>query len=571
MIPPHSMLTIKNRGTEATALSSGAAAQRSALRRPCFAVQVAAILFLTGCGPPGPRALFSGKKLLETGHYEEAIAKFKLATSLLSTNAQAWNYLGLAYHHAGRPEEAANAYSRALALNHDLNEAHFNLGCLWLAQNKFEAAKTEFTIYTLRRGNSAEGFLKLAAAQLHCHELSGAEKSFNDVLRLSPQNVEALTGLGVVSVQRGHADEGAQDFKKVLKLQPDYAPAMLNLAVVQQEYVKDRQGALQTYRSYLALRPAPGNSEAVREVVNQLEQELAPPVHATATTASSQANTNAAMPKPVPVEPTRVVTTPKPVPTNTTRLASAPKTDSGGTSARPPSTANTPKPAPAVTAAAAVPLEVVRLADEPPLKTADDVSPPRTAAAEPTASAPTSSVLEVSNNRGWPRYAYKSPRKPAAGNRTEAERVFAQGAQAHQAGRLPEAIQAYRRAEQADPSYFDAHYNLALAASALGNLPMALGAYEAALAVKPGSVDARYNFVLALKQAGYPVDAAQELEKLLAQNPNDSRTHLALGNLYAQQLQQPVKARTHYLKVLEIDPRNSQAGAIRYWLDGGSH
>jgi len=29
---------------------------------------------------------------------------------------------------------------------------------------------------------------------------------------------------------------------------------------------------------------------------------------------------------------------------------------------------------------------------------------------------------------------------------------------------------------------------------------------------------------------------------------------------------QPVKARQHYLKVLEVEPRHPQAGAIRYWL-----
>ena len=39
--------------------------------------------------------------------------------------------------------EAEKAYQRALALNHDLTEAHYNLGCLWLEQNKPEAARTE--------------------------------------------------------------------------------------------------------------------------------------------------------------------------------------------------------------------------------------------------------------------------------------------------------------------------------------------------------------------------------------------------------------------------------------------
>ena len=164
------------------------------------------------------------------------------------------------------------------------------------------------------------------------------------------------------------------------------------------------------------------------------------------------------------------------------------------------------------------------------------------------------------------RYAYKSPARPAAGNRSAAERLFAQGAQAYRANRLPEAIQAYRAAVQQDPSLFEGHYNLGLAAMQAGNLPLALTAYETALAVQPASLDARYNFALALKQGNYLADAVIELERIVGSFPNETRAHLALGNLYAQQFGQPAKARQHYLKVLEVEPRHPQAGAIRFWL-----
>ena len=104
--------------------------------------------------------MLEGKRLIDDGQYPQAIQKLKAASMLLGgTNAVAWNYLGMAYHHAGEVAEAEWAYQRALALNHDLGEVRYNLGCLWLAQNKLEAAKSEFTAYTLRRPNAAEGFL----------------------------------------------------------------------------------------------------------------------------------------------------------------------------------------------------------------------------------------------------------------------------------------------------------------------------------------------------------------------------------------------------------------------------
>ena len=87
-----------------------------------------------------------------------------------------------------------------------------------------------------------------------------------------------------------------------------------------------------------------------------------------------------------------------------------------------------------------------------------------------------------------------------------------------------------------------------------------------ALAVQPDSLDARYNFALTLKAAGYELDAVDELKKILASSPDETRAHLALANLYAQQLRDFPQARTHYLKVLELDPATPQATDIRFWL-----
>src|SRR5438093_617309 len=163
---------------------------RAAMLAIKFRSGFGAIYFLTlavvlaGCTPPGPRALLDGKRLLEQGRYPQAVEKLTLATSLMATNAQAWNYLGLACHRAGKATEAERAYRHALDLNRELFEARYNLGCLWLDQNKPADAKNEFTACTLRRGNSAEAWLKLGTAQSHLRESADAEESFRKALRL---------------------------------------------------------------------------------------------------------------------------------------------------------------------------------------------------------------------------------------------------------------------------------------------------------------------------------------------------------------------------------------------------
>lgn len=192
--------------------------------------------------------------------------------------------------------------------------------------------------------------------------------------------------------------------------------------------------------------------------------------------------------------------------------------------------------------------------------------PGEAASANSEESNSTSNRTSSQTTAAFPRYKYRHPAVPESGDTAAAQPAFNQGSRAHQAGRLAEAIQFYQEATRLDPAYFDAYYNLALALAYSGNLSQALTAYETALAIRPDSLDAHYNFAVTLKQANFVLDSEKELENLLADHPNEARAHIVLGNIFAQQLRQPAKAREHYTKALEIDPRNSQAPAIRYWL-----
>jgi len=486
-----------------------------------------------GCTPAGPKALLQGEKLIEKGKYPQAIEKLKLATTLIPTNAQAWNYLGLAHHYARQSGEAEKTYRRALLIDHDLSEAHYNLGCLYLEQKKNDAAKNEFFAYTLRRANSLDALLKLGAAQLRLNDLSPAEKTFQDALRLSPQNPEALNGLGCIRAhQRGRANEAAGYFRAALKAQTNYPPALLNWAILSQS--QDKRFALQKYREYASLKPPPENVQAVKTAAFQLEQELNP---------APPAPSNA------PVQVSTNVATQRPPPTNAGHPATSQKAETSvsKTSSNPPAKValNNPKP-PTVAQPLPSITDTVKVSPEPALKSAQDIS----------SSAGTGSANPANN---------RSESAPSA-SRVQAEQLFAEGRRAQQAHRIGDAINSYRAATQQDPTYFEAFYNLAVATAESGNLTGAITTYENALALRPDSLDARYNLALAFRDSSDVTRSVAEFEKLLEKYPNEARAHLALANLYAQQLHEPAKARPHYLKVLETDPHNPQAGNIRFWL-----
>jgi superkiller protein 3 len=136
----------------------------------------------------------------------------------------------------------------------------------------------------------------------------------------------------------------------------------------------------------------------------------------------------------------------------------------------------------------------------------------------------------------------------------------------HRRGRLDNAVAAYQEALREDPSFFDAEQNLSAAHLEQDDLPQSLAASERALVLRPDSDPARLNFALALDRAGFPVDAAAEAQRIAERQPDDIAAHLLLGNLYAQKLNDPARARTHYLRVIELSPEHPESLAIRRWL-----
>ena len=421
---------------------------------------------------------------------------------------------------------------------------------------------------------------------MQSHDVTAAEKSFSTVLYLNPNNPEALNGFGLTHIERGRPREAAQFFAAAAREKPDYRPALLNLATVAQQYLHDNALALQNYRVYLALTPRPAIWDAVNDIANSLEQPtavavanplpvsgavhaVAPPRTQAVARASSNPPRGTITPAPVVKnQPEPVIVQPEPViigtplatvktgavhklnPLNWFRSPAPEKYSDNGV---------TPLPAPAADS---------NRVSSAPLPPANASSTAQTASASGPAPVIVPKPVKIVQPAppAFPRYLYLSPRKPPAGDRRTASGAFTRAREFEQDLRWPDVMQSYRQAAELDPGWFEAQYNYGVVAYRLRNYNQSLAAYEMALAIQPDSVGARYNFALALEAAGYVPDAVNELEKIVAGNPNEVRAHLALGNLYAQQLHNPVRARQHYLKVLAVNPGNPQAGDIQFWL-----
>ncbi|MEW5878127.1 MAG: tetratricopeptide repeat protein [Acidobacteriota bacterium] len=235
---------------------------------------LAAVLLAWGCAssgsktaelPPGidpkdPLAatmlLREGESMLRDGRTDQALARFRSAESLQPTNPVVHNFIGLAYLAKGEPASAVEAFTRALTLAPTYTDArnnrgiayralgqqalaeseflaalqdltyanragvYFNLGALYLAQGRLEAAEEN-----LRRAagptGPPEAYLLLGEVQERLGKLNSAEETYRKGMQRAPERADLPLRLGTLLLNRGRTAEAREVLQKVVELAPD--------------------------------------------------------------------------------------------------------------------------------------------------------------------------------------------------------------------------------------------------------------------------------------------------------------------------------------------------------------
>jgi predicted O-linked N-acetylglucosamine transferase (SPINDLY family) len=107
--------------------------------------------------------------------------------------------------------------------------------------------------------------------------------------------------------------------------------------------------------------------------------------------------------------------------------------------------------------------------------------------------------------------------------------------QHHRAGRLDEAVAAYRQALALQPAYAEAYNNLGCALHAQGHLEEAVAAYRQALALRPAYAEAHYNLGNALQAQSRLEEAVASFRQALIHKPAFAEACNNLGNILQEQ------------------------------------
>lgn len=107
-----------------------------------------------------------------------------------------------------------------------------------------------------------------------------------------------------------------------------------------------------------------------------------------------------------------------------------------------------------------------------------------------------------------------------------------------------EALEAYGRTIELDPTHADAHVNLGRLLHDQGRVREAAQHYRDALEARPEHPIAAFNFGLALEDLGRPAEAVVAYRQALASQPEYADAHFNLARVY-ERLGQPAAALRH--------------------------
>ena len=209
-------------------------------------------------GGSSPEAVFAAAfQLHQAGDTCQADALYRSIPAGSTVDAARHYCLGHLYYTQGRLDEAAAAFSQAVAIQHDHVEAITNLGTVLLdLQRPAEALEANRRALAIRPDSAlAQGNLGKALQDLG--RLDEAIGAYHQAIVMQPDNATVLTNLSAALLEQGEWETAAAASRRAIALAPDNIMAHANLGSALLR-LGAFDAALAACRRAVALGPAVG-------------------------------------------------------------------------------------------------------------------------------------------------------------------------------------------------------------------------------------------------------------------------------------------------------------------------
>ena len=211
------------------------------------------------------------------GKPDEAIQAFKKALSIKPDCAEALSNTGTILYEQGKLSEAIKAYIKAISIKPDYAEAYYNLGIALQDQSKLDEAIEALNKALSIKPDYAEAYNKMGAALQDQGKHEDAIKAYIKAISIKPDFVEAHNNMGNVLQNQGKLEEAIEAYKKALTIKPDFAEAYNNTTELLKTFSPKIERSLTVFNidgKIKKLSPAILHATSNKELINSLLEGL---------------------------------------------------------------------------------------------------------------------------------------------------------------------------------------------------------------------------------------------------------------------------------------------------------
>ncbi|AKG22113.1 tetratricopeptide repeat protein [Calothrix sp. 336/3] len=158
--------------------------------------------------------LNEGRKLVDAGDYNGAIAIYQQAASLEPKNASIHSGIGYLYAIQNNMRASLAAYKRAVALNPNNGDYQYALGYVSATLGDIKGAKNAYRQAIQANRNHVNAYLGLATILMRQGEYENAGWAYVQLAKLDPRNPQVYELRGNILKKYGKAKEAIAYFKK---------------------------------------------------------------------------------------------------------------------------------------------------------------------------------------------------------------------------------------------------------------------------------------------------------------------------------------------------------------------
>lgn len=134
-----------------------------------------------------------------------------------------------------------------------------------------EARVADLVAATERDAEDLDSRVLLAGLYFESHGFEQAIPWYEEILTLTPDDVEASTNLGISYYYVGALDRALGQFERSLEIEPTHAQTLVTIGIVKAFGLQDLEGATAAWERVLEVAPDGPEARAAREALSRLQ------------------------------------------------------------------------------------------------------------------------------------------------------------------------------------------------------------------------------------------------------------------------------------------------------------